>query len=409
MLYRGAGKKPVARSDMNDTTVSSSPATRANTLRLLAAYGQSCWIDDLSRRMLRTGELADLVEKGVSGVTANPATFGKAITESDEYDREIERGAASGRSVEQIYDELVTADIRDACDILRPVYDATNALDGYVSLEVSPHLAHDAEGSIAEGRRLSAIVDRPNLFIKIPGTLAGLAAIEQLLYEGINVNITLLFSVARYEAVAQAYKQALERRTAGGKPINAIASVASFFLSRIDVLVDERLGQLIDRAGGAKQDPDRQTLLGRAAVANAKLAYQSCKRIFTHTRWRNFSARGARLQRLLWASTSTKNPAYPELMYVEPLIGSRHGPRTVTTMPPKTLAAFLDHGAVAETIEDGVDEARRIMAALERLGIDFDRVASQLEDEGIEKFIEPYDATMRHLAVKRERVAAKRA
>lgn len=390
---------------MSDTTRSPA-APRANALRLLAAHGQSCWIDDLSRRMLRTGELARLVEAGVSGVTANPATFGKAIIESDEYDLEIEHGAAAGRSVEQIYDELVTADIRDACDILRPVYDATDMLDGYVSLEVSPHLAHNAEGSIAEGRRLFAIVSRPNLFIKIPGTKAGLPAIEQLLFEGINVNVTLLFSVARYEAVAQAYQRALERRTAGGKPINTIASVASFFLSRIDVLVDELLRQ---RAGAARRDPDPEALLGKVAAANAKLAYQSCKRIFADTRWQNFSAQGARLQRLLWASTGTKNPDYPELMYVEPLIGSRHGPKTVTTLPPKTLAAFLDHGTVADTIEDGVDEARRVMTALERLGIDFDRVAAQLEDEGIEKFIEPYDATMRHLAEKSRRVAAKRA
>jgi transketolase len=385
------------------------PAARADALRLLAAHGQSCWIDDLSRRMLRTGELASLVEQGVSGVTANPATFGKAILESDEYDPDIERGAASGRSVEQIYDELVTADIRAACDILRRVYDATHALDGYVSLEVSPHLAHDTEGSIAEGRRLFAAVDRPNLFIKIPGTEAGLPAIEQLLYEGINVNITLLFSVPRYEAVARAYQQALERRTAGGKPINTIASVASFFLSRIDVLVDELLRQRIDGAGGAKRDPDPEALLGRAAVANAKLAYQSCKRIFAQARWQNFGARGARVQRLLWASTGTKNPAYPELMYVEPLIGSRNGPRTVNTMPQKTLAAFLEHGTVKETIEHGVGEARRIMAALERLGIRFEEVAAQLENEGIEKFIEPYHATMRHLAEKRERVLAKRA
>jgi transketolase len=385
---------------MNDATVSSRPKTGSNVLAALAAHGQSCWIDDLSRRMLRTRELARLVEQGVSGVTANPATFGKAITESDEYDRDIERAAQAGRSVEEIYDELVVADTRDGCDVLRPVYDATKGLDGYVSLEVSPYLAHDTDGSIAEGRRLAAAVDRPNLFIKIPGTKAGVPAIQELLYEGVNVNITLLFSVPRYEAVADAFLHALERRAASGKPIQEIASVASFFLSRIDVLVDEML-----QARG-KQQPDAQALLGKAAIANAKLAYQSCKRIFAQARWRNSRVRGARQQRLLWASTGTKNPAYPELMYVEPLIGSRNAPGTVNTMPKKTLDALLDRGTIKETIEDGTEEARRVMAELGRLGIDFDAVADRLEAEGIQKFIEPYDATMRHLAAKRERFAA---
>src|SRR6266700_3302603 len=351
--------------------------SRQNNLVQLAEHGQSCWLDDLTRRMIRNGELAELVEQGVRGVTANPATFAKAIIGGREYDADIAGAAASGLDPVAIYERLATADVRDACDILRPVYDETEGLDGFVSLEVSPYLAHDTQASIGEAKRLWEAVDRPNLFIKIPGTLAGVPAIEQLLVDGINVNITLLFSIERYEAVARAYLTALQRRAAAGKPIDRIASVASFFLSRIDVLVDEPLQQRA--TAGTAEQPDPESLLGKVALANAKLAYQSFKRLFAGPQWDILRARGARFQRLLWASTGTKNPDYPELMYVAPLIG----PMTVNTMPLNTIQAFLDHGMVRDTIEVGVDDSRSVMADLERLGIGFAAVAKQLEVEGI--------------------------
>ncbi len=370
--------------------------SRTNTLMQLANRGQSCWLDDLTRRMLRNGELAELVEKGVRGVTANPATFAKAIIGGREYDSDIDHATASGLDPKAIYENLAIADIRDACDVLRPVYDDTEGLDGFVSLEVSPYLAHDTQASIGEARRLWEAVDRPNLLIKIPGTLEGVPAIEQLLFEGININITLLFSVERYEDVARAYLKAIERREAAGKPIDRIASVASFFLSRIDVMVDALLQP---QAAAATADrPDPESLLGKVALANAKLAYQSFKGLFAGARWDGLKARGARVQRLLWASTGTKNPNYPELMYVAPLIGSM----TVNTMPLNTILAFLDHGMVRDTIEVGVDDAHRVLADLERLGIGFTGVAKQLEDEGIEKFIEPFDQLLHHIMTKRQ-------
>ena len=379
---------------MPDTHVENRRETTSqkNNLMQLAEHGQSCWLDDLSRRMIRDGELAELVDQGVRGVTANPATFAKAIIGGREYDADIANAAASGLDAAAIYERLATADVRDACDVLRPVYDETAGRDGFVSLEVSPHLAHDTAASIGEAKRLWAAVDRPNLFIKIPGTLAGVPAIEELLVDGININITLLFSVERYEAVARAYLMALARRAASGQPIDRIASVASFFLSRIDVLVDELLEQR------PKTDqPDPESLLGKVALANAKLAYQSFKRLFAGPQWDSLKTRGARVQRLLWASTGKKNPDYPELMYVAPLIG----PMTVNTMPLNTIQGFLDHGMVRDTIEVGVDDSRHVMADLERLGIHFTAVATQLEDEGIEKFIEPFDQLLHHIETKR--------
>lgn len=371
-----------------------------NSLSQLAALGQSCWLDDLSHRLIRSGELARLVASGVHGVTSNPATFAKAI-ESGDYDHDIEQAAIAGRSAAETYEELAIADIREACDILQQVYEETGGADGYVSLEVSPHLAHDTQASIAEGRRLSARVDRPNLFIKIPCTLAGLPAIEELLFEGINVNITLLFSIPHYEAVAEAYLRALERRVAVGRPIDCVASVASLFLSRIDALVDQLLQHRIV-PGGAPRQPNPQALLGKVATANAKLAYQSLKRMLASMRWQALAAKGAHVQRLLWASTGPKNPTYPELMYVEPLIG----PMTVNTMPERTIAAFLEGGTVRETVGEGLAEARHVMADLERLGIGLGCVATQLENEGIERFDEPFDALLHGLEAKRRRYAA---
>jgi transketolase len=323
----------------------------ASALKELLAAGQSCWLDDLTRRMIDKGELAALVAAGVRGVTANPATFSKAITGESEYDRDIERGLAAGLEPQAAYEHLAVADVRAACDILRREYEASQGADGFVSLEVSPRLAYDTAASIAEAKRLWAAVGRPNLFIKIPGTEAGLPAIEACLADGVNINITLLFSVERYERVAEAYLRALERRAAAGQPVERIASVASFFLSRIDVLIDETL-------------KDAPALNGKAAVANAKLAYQSFKRLFAGKRWTALEERGARVQRLLWASTGRKNPAYPELLYVEPLIGAM----TVNTMPLATIEAFRRGGVVAATLERGVEEAYDVMDALRRCG-----------------------------------------
>jgi transaldolase len=368
-----------------------------NPLHALIEHGQSYWLDNLTRGMLRGGELRRRVEtEGLRGVTSNPAIFHKAITGSADYDAQIAALAAERRPVEAIYEALVIEDVREACEVLQPVHEESRGADGYVSLEVSPHLAHDTPATLREARRLAAEVDRPNLMIKVPGTRAGLPAVEELLFEGINVNVTLLFSVRRYEQVAQAWLRALERRREANRPLADIASVASFFLSRIDILVDQLLRH---RMGpGTQIRPDPRPLLGKTALSNAKLAYQSFKGLFDGERWRSLADEGARVQRLLWASTSVKDPGYSDLMYVEPLIGRD----TVNTMPDVTVAAFAEHGRVEDTVERGTPRARRVMADLRELGIDPERVGIQLENEGVQKFIEPYDALLSALAKKCE-------
>jgi transaldolase len=366
-----------------------------SSLLKLFEFGQSYWLDDLTRGMIKRGDLKRRVEEqGLHGVTSNPSIFNKAITSSEDYDAQIHALHQEGRSQVEIYEALVIADIRDACDILRPLYDELAGQDGFVSLEVSPHLAHDMQGSIEEARRLWRIVARPNLFIKIPGTVEGIPAIEELLFEGINITITLLFSIERYEAVAQAYLKALERRLEAGQPVNNIASVASFFLSRIDVLVDQLLSQRLSLEGSSPSAAQLRELQGKMAIANAKLAYQRFKHIIQSDRWKTLQNKGARVQRMLWASTSTKNPAYRDVMYVEPLIG----PYTINTMPKNTITAFAEHGTVAETIEENLEEARKTALDLEQVGIDFKEVTAQLEKEGVQKFIEPYDALLELLA-----------
>jgi transketolase len=369
-----------------------------NRMMELSAHGQSCWMDDLTRRMITNDELARRVEQGLRGITSNPTIFEKAMSGGGDYDGDIALAAATGGSPQEIYEELITTDVRNACDILRPVFDQSGGTDGFVSLEVSPHLAHATQQSIEEARRLWSLVDRPNLFIKIPGTTAGVPAIEQLLFEGININITLLFSIASYEAVAEAHMRALGRRLDAGQPIDRVASVASFFLSRIDVLVDELLRHRMVPDGGNGGEPNPGHLLGKAAIANAKLAYKHFKRILENDRWRALADKGAHVQRMLWASTSTKNPTYDDLMYVEPLIG----PLTVNTMPQKTIAALLDHGVIKDTVEDGIEEAEEVMADLERAGVKFDQVTAQLENEGVQKFIKPFDSLMLQLTAKSE-------
>lgn len=368
-----------------------------NPLLKLLEFGQSYWLDNLTRRMIKNGDLKRRVEKqGLRGVTSNPKIFHEAIAKSDDYDAQIETLIAEGRSNIEIYEALVTTDLQNACDILRPVYDELKGQDGFVSLEVSPHLAHDTPGSIQEARRLWQTVDRPNLLIKIPATAAGIPTIEELLFEGININITLLFSIERYQAVAQAYLKALERRLEADKSVAHIASVASFFLSRIDVLADQLLSHRIPLEGRSHLEPHPEDLQGKVAIANAKLAYQYFKHILQSNRWKALEAKGAQVQRMLWASTSTKNPAYDDVMYIEPLIG----PHTINTMPEDTIEAFADHGTVKETVEENIEEARKVITELEKIGIDFQLVASQLENEGIQKFIDPYDELLETLGIK---------
>src|SRR5919109_1746680 len=372
-----------------------------NPLCQLSQYGQAYWIDNLTRGMIKSGALKTRVtEYGLRGMTSNPAIFHKAIAGSNDYDAQIQHLVQEGLAIDEIYEQLIVTDIRNACDVLRPVYDATDGVDGYVSLEVSPYLAHDTEGTMQEVRRLWHAVDRPNLFVKIPGTSAGVPAIEEMLYEGININITLLFSVRAYEAVAHAYIRAMGRRMAEGQPVHHVASVASFFLSRIDVLVDQLLGHRLQPATPRGETPRPEQLIGKVAIANAKLAYQSFKKIFGEPRWKALAAQGARVQRPLWASTSTKDPLYHDVRYVEPLIG----PCTVNTMPDETIDAFADHGVVqAATIEADLEAARQVFSDLQKVGVDFDCVAWQLENEGVQKFIDPFDQLMETLADKRQK------
>ena len=371
---------------------------KKNPLFQLLDCGQSCWMDNLTRGMIRSGELERRMEKqGLRGVTSNPNIFNKAISGSPDYDDQIQQLAARNLDMKTMYEELAITDVQDACDHLRPIYDSSEGVDGFVSLEVSPWLAHDSEGTMKETRHLSQRVNRPNLFIKIPGSPAGVPAIEQMLYEGININITLLFSVPSYEAVAEAYLRALERRIADDKAVNQISSVASFFLSRIDVLVDQLLFHRIG-TNQSRLSERAKSLVGTVAIANAKLAYRSFKEIFSGDRWKALENKGARVQRPLWASTSTKNPDYSDVMYVEPLIG----PDTVNTMPEETLDAFADHGRVVEnSIERDLAAAHQTLADLEKVGIDFDCVTWQLLNEGVQKFIDPFQNLMATLQDKK--------
>lgn len=371
-----------------------------NALMKLFDFGQSYWIDNLNRSMIRSGELQKRVsEEGLRGMTSNPAIFNKAISKSDDYDDQIRELAGKGLTTEQIYEGLAVKDVQDACDIFKPVYEESQGLDGYVSLEVSPYLARHTEETMKEARHLFQLVDRPNLLIKIPGTKEGLPAVEQMLYEGININITLLFSITRYKEVARTYIKALKRRDAEGKDLSKIASVASFFVSRIDVLVDQLLKHrlLPDTKQDLKVLPGQ--LLGKIAVSNAKMAYHGFKKIFGSEEWQRLEDKGAKVQRPLWASTSNKTPEYSDVMYVEPFIG-RH---TVNTMPEETITAFADHGqAVEDSVEQNIEQDATYLKQLQEVGINLDCVTQQLEDEGIQKFIEPFKELIKSVAEKQK-------
>ncbi|MGA3317380.1 MAG: bifunctional transaldolase/phosoglucose isomerase [Candidatus Korobacteraceae bacterium] len=373
----------------------------SNPLLQLHELGQSIWLDQLSRSVLTTGGLKRLIdEDGLRGVTSNPTIFQKAISGSQDYAEQLEKLARGGSHVSHIYEELVLQDIGNAADVLRSVYDANDGADGFISLEVSPLLANDTKATIEEAKRLFAHLNRPNVMIKVPGTPAGLPAAEELLFSGLNINITLIFAVEVYEQVAEAYLKALERRVAAGLPVDRIASVASFFVSRIDSMVDKQLGQLAEKASDDQQKQRINALMGKAAIANAKLAYESFKRIFGSDRFAKLKEKGARVQRPLWASTSTKNPAYPDIMYLDTLIGAD----TVNTVPPATLDAFRDHGTAKPTLETGLEEARHVFDELKAVGIDMTAVTTKLTAEGVTSFSESFDELFEVIEARRVEV-----
>lgn len=373
-----------------------SPTAQNPLLTIEQEYGQSIWMDNLSRDLLTSGELAELVTtRGVLGITSNPAIFEKAIGGNAIYDTEIVTGIKAGKSLNDIYESLIFTDIRHACDILLPVYQQTNGIDGYVSIEVPPTIAADTQSTISEARRYYGQIDRPNVMIKIPGTPEGLPAVEEMISEGISINVTLLFSVASYVESAWAYIRGLETRAAKGEDISNISSVASFFLSRIDTNIDGKLDHLLKDLTDPTKTAKISALKGKIAIANAKVAYQEYKKIIATDRWQQLAAKGARVQRLLWASTGTKDPSYSDVMYVDGLVGAD----TVNTLPPNTIEACADHCDPASRIEAGVDEAYSLIASLKDpdIDIDLDGVMDELLIDGIDKFVKPFDSLMKSL------------
>jgi transaldolase len=373
----------------------------SNPILQLKNYGQSVWYDNIDRTQLISGDFQRLLdEDGVVGVTANPTIFQKSISHGSAYDEQITHLIGEGKGTNDIYEALIIQDIRTVADLLRPIYDRTNMLDGYVSLEVSPDLAHDTDATIAEVRRFWKLVDRPNLLIKIPATPEGIPAVQAALSEGINVNITLIFSIQAYRDVTEAYLSALEERNAAGKDISHIASVASFFVSRVDTLVDKLLDDKIKATSDSAEQQKLHQLQGKAAIANARLVYQDFKKIFSTPRFETLKHSGARVQRPLWASTSTKNPAYRDVLYAEELIG----PDTVDTMPLETIENFKDHGRVALTIENNIPQAKAELEMLETVGIHYDAVTQQLLDEGVQKFADSFHQLFQGIEEKKKAI-----
>ena len=356
-------------------------------LHELSDHGQSVWIDSLSRQWLRDGTMRKLIdEDAVVGVTSNPTIFQKALSEGDWYDDQLRELIQAEEDPREIFWQLAVADIKEACDLFLPIWDEGKGQDGYISLEVDPDLAYERDATIEQALKLHGWVDKPNLFVKIPATEPGLGAIEECIARGKSINVTLIFSLARYEAVAQAYIRGLERLVQDGGDPSPVASVASFFVSRVDTEADKRL----DAVG-------HQELKGKLAIANAKLAYQRYQELFSGERWDALAAKGATKQRCLWASTSTKNPEYRDVMYVEELIG----PETVNTMPFETIEAFQDHGVVADTLEQGIDEAQELLEELARAGVDYDDVTDTLEREGVQKFSDSFAELLEGISAKR--------
>jgi transaldolase len=372
----------------------------ANNVERLSRLGQSIWLDYIERRMLTSGELDTRIGEGLLGMTSNPTIFEKAIGGSDDYDAALRRVARSGASAERIADSLFVEDVGSAADRFRGVFERTAGADGFVSIEVSPRLAHDAEATLADARRLWKTLGRPNVMIKIPATREGIPVIEQALAEGINVNVTLMFSMAHYEAVAEAYLRAVERRVRAGQPVDRLASVASFFVSRVDVMLDAELAALAKKGGSGA--PRAAALQGKAAIANSKLVYRRYDELFGGARFAPLAERGARRQRVLWASTSTKNPAYPDTLYVDTLIG----PGTVNTVPLETWAAILDHARVERSVDADVEGSARVVSELASLGFDLDAVGERLSDEGVAKFSKSYDDLLSVIEDKRRKLAS---
>jgi transaldolase len=373
-----------------------------NTLQELYEHGQSPWIDNITRGMVTSGELQRLIDLGIVGLTSNPTIFQKAIGAGGEYDEALRNLVRDGKSQDEIYEGLVLDDISNAARVLRQVYDRTDGGDGFVSIEVSPELAHNTEKTVEDGKRFFQFLDAPNIMIKVPGTPEGVPAFRSLIGEGVNVNVTLLFSIENYRAIAEAYIEGLEHLDKSGKPLRNVASVASFFVSRVDTAVDALLDQK------AKDDPANaakyQALRGKAAIANAKLAYADVfKQVFTGPRWEALAAKGARVQRPLWASTSTKNPAYRDVMYVEELIG----PDTVDTMPPGTIKDFLDHGKVRDSLLEDIEGARKTMKALADASIDMTEVTRKLQDEGVASFAKSFQDLLETISKKRQEMLAR--
>ena len=374
----------------------------SDRLQRLHDAGQSVWLDFIDRRMLSEGELDRLIrEDAITGVTSNPTIFEKALAEGTAYDEQL-AAISSELQPLALFEDLAAEDVRRACDALRGVYDASDAADGYVSLEVSPSVAADADATIADARRLWALVDRPNLMIKVPGTPQGARAVRVLIEEGINVNITLLFAVEAHRRVVEAYFEGLEARARRDEPVDRIASVASFFVSRVDTEVDRRLQALIDESADEEVRRGLEALKGKAAIANAKLAYRLFSAMFHGARWEGLRTRGAMVQRPLWASTSTKNPAYRDVLYVEELVG----PHTINTMPPATIEAFRDHGEVRRTVDTDIEGAVRALQALEDAGISMREVTDKLLEEGLASFQKSFDGLLAGLEAKRDRMAA---
>ena len=362
-------------------------------LEQLAEHGQSVWIDFLSREFVENGDLQGLIDQGVNGVTSNPTIFQSAIADGDAYDEQLREILQNETEPKEVFLQLAVRDIRGACDLLKQVHDEGSGRDGWVSLEVDPNLAHDTQGTIEEAARLHELVDRPNLFVKIPATKEGLPAIEESIARGIPINVTLIFSLERHRDVAEAYVRGLERLVESGGDPGRLASVASFFVSRVDTEADKRLDEL----GGHDE------LKGKLAIANAKLAYQTYKEVFSGDRWKALEDKGASVQRCLWASTSTKNPDYPDTIYVEELVG----PETVNTMPRELVEAVLDHGNVrGNTIEEDLDGARKVFDDLKAAGIDYDDVSETLEREGVEKFAKSFKDLFSDVESKRDELVA---
>ncbi|GBE36469.1 transaldolase [bacterium BMS3Bbin07] len=370
----------------------------SSPLITLQKYGQSFWYDNISRGLLKSGELKRMIEEeGLRGVTSNPTIFHKSIQSGNDYDEQLHQLLGKEASEKDMFYALAIQDIVEACEVLMPVYEESNGLDGYVSIEVDPHLAYDTERTVTEATELAERIGKPNLMVKVPATGEGLPAVEELLYRGYNINVTLLFSVKRYKEVLNAYMKGIERRVSEGKPVDRVASVASFFVSRVDTLADKLLEEKLKMAGDDDEKARIKSLMGKAAVANAKIAYQLFKDAFSSQRFFVLMEKGAKIQRLLWGSTSTKNPAYRDVLYVEELIG----PGTVNTMPDATWRAFKDHGKVNRTIDADIEAALATIQSIEELGVSIDRVTKELEDEGVRLFTESFDALLNLIAGKK--------